>query len=425
MPTRNISIIVACLIISLICYSEFHKNRYSDTIAEAMNIIETQALKKLSRRELFRAAMQGMVAKIDEHSAFYDRQEEVSQFRESLEQEFGGIGVIVELNEKTGLTVVTPVPNTPAAKAGMAPGDMIIAVNGEPTRKLSREESIRLIKGPVGEPVTIEFRHVGSTESITAEIVRQKVEIPSVEGDFRDSSLQWKYFLEEHPNIGYIRLSTFGEKSEQEMLAALSSIDGKVDGLIFDLRDNPGGLLETAIQIADMFIDEGTIVETRRRNERVEHSYLASPNLAFNKNIPMVVLINGRSASASEIVAACLQDSQRAIVCGERSWGKGTVQNVIKMENGKSILKITTASYWRPSGKNIHRTEDAGPDDEWGVLPTPGFEVPVSFEEQLKVLTYRNDRDRINIGGKVDEPVEKVRDRQLDRAVEYLQSVIQ
>ena len=145
MPTNNIFIIFGCLICSLVCYSEYQKNRYSDTIAEAMTIIETQALKKLSRRELYRAAMQGMVAQIDEHSAFIDGREDVSEFRESLDQEFGGIGIIVENNEKTGLTVVTPLPETPAANAGMQPGDVIIAVNSQATRDLSREESIKLI----------------------------------------------------------------------------------------------------------------------------------------------------------------------------------------------------------------------------------------------------------------------------------------
>lgn len=423
MPTNNIFIIFGCLICSLVCYSEYQKNRYSDTIAEAMTIIETQALKKLSRRELYRAAMQGMVAQIDEHSAFIDGREDVSEFRESLDQEFGGIGIIVENNEKTGLTVVTPLPETPAANAGMQPGDVIIAVNSQATRDLSREESIKLIKGPVGESVNIEFRHRGDTDTVSADMVRQVVEVPSVEGDSRDSTLYWTFRLEQDPRIGYIRLSTFGEKSEKEISAALATIDGDVDGLILDLRDNPGGLLNTAIQLADKFIDDGVIVETRRRDGRVEDRYTASAKLEFDKQIPMVILINGRSASASEIMAACLQDHGRAIICGERSWGKGTVQNVITMENQKSILKITTASYWRPSGKNIHRSEGVTTEDEWGVIPSPGFEVKLTEEQQFDVLRYRNLRDRKNIGLKVDQPIEKVEDPQIARAVEYLKSL--
>ena len=139
----------------------------------------------------------------------------------------------------------------------------------------------------------------------------------------------------------------------------------------------------------------------------------------------MVVLINHRSASASEILAACLQDHNRAVICGERSWGKGTVQNVITMENQKSVLKITTASYWRPSEKNIHRDENASEDDEWGVLPNPGFEVKLTPEEEFEILRYRNMRDRKNIGAKTDDNTDKVEDPQLQKAVSYLQALNQ
>ncbi len=424
MPIRNLFIILGCLVISAICYSEFHKNRYSDTIAEAMSIIETQALKKLTRRELFRSAMKGMVAQIDEHSAFIDGKE-VSDFRESLDQEFGGIGIIVENNPENGLTVVTPLPNTPAAEAGMLPGDLITAVNQQPTKELSRDEAINMIKGPIGKSVNIEFQHIGSTARKNADIVRRVVEVPSAEGDFRGADLNWNFRLEDHPNFGYIRLSTFGEKSESEMLMALNSIGHDVDGLILDLRSNPGGLLTAAIKISDMFIDTGTIVETRRRDEQVEDRYTASEKLEFDTEIPMVVLINHRSASASEILAACLQDHNRAVICGERSWGKGTVQNVITMENQKSVLKITTASYWRPSEKNIHRDENASEDDEWGVLPNPGFEVKLTPEEEFEILRYRNMRDRKNIGAKTDDNTDKVEDPQLQKAVSYLQALNQ
>ncbi|MEC9094915.1 MAG: S41 family peptidase [Planctomycetota bacterium] len=423
MPTRNIFIILGCLIVSLVCYSEYHKNRYSDTIAEAMTIIETQALKEFSRRELFRAAMRGMVSQIDEHSAFIDGKEKVSEFRESLDQEFGGIGIIVDSDTRDGLTVITPLPGTPAAKAGMQPGDVIVSVNQQPTKNLSRAASIKLIKGPVGESVKIEFRHLGESITQSAEIVRQIVEVPSVKGDYRNSTLNWIFRIEDQQNIGYIRLSTFGEKTVKEMKQALVTINGNVDGLILDLRENPGGLLETAIQLADLFIDEDMIVETRRRDGEVEDRYMATSKLQFDKEIPMVILINGRSASASEIVAACLQDHGRAIVCGERSWGKGTVQNVITMENQKSILKITTASYWRPSGKNIHRSEKTTTEDEWGVVPTPGFEVKLTAEQQFAVLRYRNFRDRKNIGGEVSQKIEKLEDAQLNKAIDYLLSL--
>ncbi len=422
MPTRNIFIIAACLIVSSVCYSEFHKNRYSDTIAEAMTIIEEQALKKLSRRELFRAAMKGMVAQIDEHSAFFDGKES-TQMQESLDQEFGGIGIIVEGNTETGLTVVTPLPNTPAAEAGMLPGDVITAVNNNPTSEMTRNEAISMIKGPVGQTVNLQFIHRGESEIQTADIQRAIVEEASVEGDYRDESLNWTFQLEENPQIGYIRLSTFGKKSDAEMSEALSAINGKVSSLILDLRDNPGGLLDIATKLADKFIDGGLIVETRRRDGDVELSVMATDTLEFDKTIPMVVMINGRSASASEILSACLKDHNRATICGARSWGKGTVQNVIPMENQKSTLKITTASYWRPSGKNIHRAEGAEEEDEWGVSPDAGFALPLTTEQEIEVMRYRNLRDRKNIGGNVDAELKNVDDPQLRIAIDYLESL--
>lgn len=423
MPTRNIFIIAACVIVSSVCYSEFHKNRYSDTIAEAMTIIEEQALKKLSRRELFRAAMKGMVAQIDEHSAFVDGKES-TQLQQSLKQEFGGIGIIVEGNTETGLTVVTPLPNTPAAAAGMLPGDVITAVNKNPTKEMTRNEAISMIKGPIGQTVNLEFQHRGESKIQSADIERVKVEEASVEGDYRDETLNWTFQLEENPQIGFIRLSTFGEKSVAEMSEALEAIDGKVKALILDLRDNPGGLLDSATKIADKFIDSGLIVETRRRDGDIELSVIASENLEFDKGIPIVVMINGRSASASEILSACLKDHDRAKICGSRSWGKGTVQNVIPMENQKSTLKITTASYWRPNGKNIHRPEDAKDEDEWGVSPDEGFELNLTTEQEIEVIRYRNLRDRKNIGGNVDSELENVDDPQLRIAIDYLESLI-
>lgn len=423
MPTRNIFIIAACLIVSSVCYSEFHKNRYSDTIAEAMTIIEEQALKKLSRRELFRAAMKGMVAQIDEHSAFVDGKES-TQMQQSLDQEFGGIGIIVEGNTETGLTVVTPLPNTPAAAAGMLPGDVITAVNNNPTKEMTRNEAISMIKGPIGQTVNLQFQHRGESEVQSADIERVKVEEASVEGDYRDETLNWTFQLEENPQIGFIRLSTFGKKSEAEMSEALAAINGKVRALILDLRDNPGGLLDSATKIADKFIDSGLIVETRRRDGDIELSVIASENIEFDKGIPIVVMINGRSASASEILSACLKDHDRAKICGSRSWGKGTVQNVIPMENQKSTLKITTASYWRPNGKNIHRSEDAKEEDEWGVSPNEGFELNLTTEQEIEVIRYRNLRDRKNIGGNVDSELENVDDPQLRIAIDYLESLI-
>jgi carboxyl-terminal processing protease len=197
--------------------------------------------------------------------------------------------------------------------------------------------------------------------------------------------------------------------------------DHPVDALILDLRGNPGGLLTAAVEICDMFIDRGTIVSTRGRGRTVKSKYEANPeNTIVPKEMPVVVLTNGASASASEIVAACLQDHKRAVVVGARSFGKGTVQNVIRLEGGKSALKLTTASYWRPSGKNIHRGENATDDQDWGVRPNKGFEVKLDAEEVERLLRARRDRDILPVVDSDGQPPPR-EDPQLDKAVEYLQ----
>jgi carboxyl-terminal processing protease len=205
-------------------------------------------------------------------------------------------------------------------------------------------------------------------------------------------------------------------------------------GLVLDLRNNPGGLLSAAVEVADLFLTDGLIVSTRGRNEK-EKPYEARPDgtlLTPAEKFPVAVLINKYSASASEIVAAALQDHQRAVVVGERTYGKGSVQNIIPMENGASALKLTTASYWRPSGKNIHRFPDSKEADDWGVKPTPGFEVPMKDEERLEYMLYRTERDIVH--GKAGiQPPRRVRpekdkdkekkpfeDRVLQKALEHL-----
>jgi carboxyl-terminal processing protease len=208
--------------------------------------------------------------------------------------------------------------------------------------------------------------------------------------------------------------------------------------VILDLRNNAGGLLDAAVETCDLFLDGGRIVSTRGRDRRERSVFDARPAVSLPPHVPLAILINKYSASASEIVAACLQDHQRAVVIGERTWGKGTVQNLLKIEGGRSALKLTTASYWRPSGKNIHRGQDVGEEADWGVRPDPGFEVRLNDEEMEQVRLARRQRDLgrdASSGGQpssespavenasVDSATEGMTgdDRQLRKAVEYLQ----
>jgi carboxyl-terminal processing protease len=205
-----------------------------------------------------------------------------------------------------------------------------------------------------------------------------------------------------------------------------------------DLRDNAGGLLDAAVEVCDLFLDAGVIVSTSGRDGRVRSSYSASPDTTrVPADVPMAVLVNTLSASASEIVAACLQDHRRAVVVGTRTWGKGTVQNIFELEGGRSALKLTTAGYLRPSGKNIHRPKDAKESEVWGVLPNPGFDVPISEDEARLVFEWRQERDSVPTSrphgtspvaakSAPAPPAEgkSLNDRQLRRAIEYLEQQI-
>src|SRR5262249_46642147 len=207
---------------------------------------------------------------------------------------------------------------------------------------------------------------------------------------------EWDFVYDKENKIAYVRLLEFDEPTAGALQKVLNDLaEQGVRGLILDLRGNPGGLLTGAVEISDMFLSEGRIVSTRGRHVK-EHVYNAKlDNAPFEpaSGRPMAVLIDRFSASASEILAAALQDQNRAIIVGERSYGKGSVQNVIELEHNHTALKLTTASYWRPSGKNIHRFPDSKDTDEWGVRPSPGFEVKLTDEERRKWLIGRRKRD--------------------------------
>ena len=237
--------------------------------------------------------------------------------------------------------------------------------------------------------------HAGHTKREKFTLMRERVHVETVLGDRRKADDHWEFMYDEKDRIGYIRVSAFSQETAKELRTALEDLKRrKVRGLVLDLRFNPGGLLRSAIEVSNLFISSGRIVSTKGRNtpERVWDAQAAAP---FSKAIPMVVLVNHYSASASEIVSACLQDHKRAVVMGERTWGKGSVQNIIELENGRSALKLTTAAYKRPSGKNIHRFPDSKDKDEWGVMPDLGYELGLNDQETHDLLVDRRNRDII------------------------------
>lgn len=382
--------------------------------------IDKNYVGKVDRRVLIEAAIRGMLQELDQYSS-YIPPAEVSRFTQDVDQEFGGIGIQVSISPQTRrLTVTTPLPGTPAYKAGILAGDTIMEIEGKDTAGFNISDAVKLLKGPPGQEVSIGVRHVGSPKTETIKVERAIIQVATVLGDTFGKGDSWDFMLDDTQKIGYIRLSSFGRRTAEELHEALESLQAHgVKGLILDLRFNPGGLLSQAREVSNLFIEKGVIVSTKGRSVP-ERIFRADKPGTFSK-FPIAILVNRYSASASEIVSACLQDHKRAVIIGERTWGKGSVQNVIQLEGGNSALKLTTASYHRPSGKNIHRSKNAKDTDEWGVKPNEGFEIRFSSEQMRAYLDYRRNRDVISKDG---PPKSEFKDVQLQKAINHITSEI-
>lgn len=430
MPLRNLVVIFLSLIISLVCYTTSARNRYANTIAEAIEVVENRALIKLDRRDLFKSAMNGMLIDLDPNSSFVSDDDYLA-LDEDIKQEFAGVGLRVQISKQTGmLTIIRPVVNTPAQRAGLLSGDVILEIDGKSTEGVGNDQAISMIRGPKGEAVELLIQR-GEAAPFAVSIVRDTIPVPSVYGDTRNADGSWNFFLQSNPRIGYIRLEKFGERSTSEMQAALSQISGKVDSLILDLRSNYGGVMEAAIEISDMFLPgDKIIVSTKDREDRILDRQFSTRAKQLDHSIPMVVMINRRSASASEIVAACLQDHKRALIVGEQSYGKGTVQHLIPIEQGRSFIKLTVASYWRPSNRNIDRTVfQPEQEDQYGVIPDEGYACDLTEEQVNELEISRLIRDLGPDYSPVSSDEIKVGewetiDKALQQAINYLKSVM-
>ncbi|HEY1784542.1 MAG TPA: S41 family peptidase [Pirellulales bacterium] len=360
------------------------------TFVDTLDQVERNYVKPVSRRELMEAAIEGVLSKLDPYSSYISR-DEIGRFKSTVESQFGGIGIDI-VRDSDPLQVAGPRLGTPAYRANMQSGDKILEIDGQSTSGLSNDECVRRLRGDVGTSVNLLVQHPGADKPETVTLKREIIHVDTVLGDHRHLDDSWDFMLDADQHIGYIRITAFSRDTAHDLSRAMQDLESRgLKGLVIDLRFNPGGLLSSAIEISDMFVSEGRIVSTQGRNTP-ERAWDAEKTGTF-EGFPIVILVNRYSASASEIVAACLQDHHRAIIVGERTWGKGSVQNVIEMDNGHSALKLTTASYKRPNGKNIHRFPDAKETDEWGVHPDEGFEVKIGNDEMGEMIHTRHQRD--------------------------------
>jgi carboxyl-terminal processing protease len=386
-----------------------------------------------ARRKLVEDMVNGGLERLDPYSGFMNDQE-FKQFERKSDGSFGGVGIQVGLDRTTGgLVVTTPLVGTPAYEAGVLAGDLIVKIDGKALDLVRTSEAVELIQGPVGKPVTLTVVHEGQKKPVDITVVRAEIKIETVLGDRRkpDNPAEWDYVIDKDKKIAYIRLLEFEKPTADTLEKVLTQLQSEgIRGLVLDLRGNPGGLLTSAVAVSDLFLTHGRIVSTQGRKtpEKVYEAKEAGTLFEPAASHPIAVLIDRYSASASEIVAAALQDHGRAVIVGERSYGKGSVQNIYPMED-HTALKLTTQKYQRPSGKNIHRFPDSKESDEWGVSPTPGFEIKLPDEERYQFLVARRKRDVIH--GKAGEaPPEEKKDAKtppfvdkvLDRALEYLRA---
>ncbi len=389
--------------------------------ADTFDQIERNYVKDVSRRQLVEAAIRGMLSELDPYSN-YISPEDLDRFKTGVEAEFGGVGIQVSV-ENGQLKVISPLVGTPAYRAGMMAGDHVVEIDGEDTKGITISGAVRRMKGKVGTEVTIKVIHPDSAEPKTIKLKREIIRVQTVLGDIRNSDDSWKWMYDEEKKIGYIRVTGFARHTVKELRSALDTLtEQEMRGLLLDLRFNPGGLLSSAIEVSDMFVPTGRIVSTEGKNT-VAKPYDAHEKGTF-KDFPMAILVNRYSASASEIVSACLQDHARAIIVGERTWGKGSVQNIVELEDGASALKLTTAGYLRPSGNNIHRFNNSDEGDDWGVTPDEGFEVKLSGPEMRRVHIQRRQKDIVRKeNGKPDDSNGEdsgFADKQLQKGLEYL-----
>jgi carboxyl-terminal processing protease len=385
------------------------------TFSQVLDLVESNYVKPVTKKELIDNSIKGMLEELDPHSTYLSP-EDFKDMQVDTAGKFSGIGIEISMDQGR-IVVVSPIEDTPAYKAGLLAGDIILEIDGESTQDMTLMDAVKLIRGEKGTSVTLLILHKDSNKPVEVAIVRGTIPIVNV----KTQSLEDGYL--------YLRLTKFQESSTKNLREAIDEYRKKhtLKGIVFDLRNNPGGLLNQAVSVADTFLQDGTIVYIQGRDPANRKDFFATKN-ADDVKVPMVTLINAGSASASEIVAGALQDRKRSLIVGERSFGKGSVQQIIPLSDGSGI-KLTTALYYTPSGRSI-QAKGIDPD-----LRIP-FEAPRDdandmrdrFTLREKDLSGHLENGQKSAKHKKDEDAEKAkdmlaRDNQIRMALELVKSL--
>jgi len=373
---KYILIIITVILLNIfnIAYSKNIDKLYEkiDLLGEVLEKVQDEYVDEIDQAEVMDFAINGILQSLDPYSA-YMNPKIFEEMQTETSGEFGGLGIEVSM-EGGVVKVISPIDDTPAARVGVKAGDYIVRINGEQVQGKTLMEAVNLMRGPVGSPIEITIRRKGLKKAKIFTIIREIIEIKSVISKLIDNE------------IGYLRLRAFNENSSNQLKGEISKLEknNKLVGYILDLRNNPGGLLSQAVRISDFFLDDGEIVSTRGRKSRENRKFFAKKGDRI-KGKPLIVLINNGSASASEIVAGALQDQKRAVLLGEATYGKGSVQSIIPLRN-KGAIRLTISKYYLPSGKSI---------SEVGVVPD--IKVEEEGEEFFINTTWDEDWDDLGI----------------------------
>lgn len=387
--------------------AEEETDYYEDYVelVKVVRLIKEKYVDEVQLHDLLTGAYRGMLQELDPYSQFISP-DEMEDLRIETEGEFGGMGIEVIMQDGI-LTVITPILDSPAFKAGVLPGDKILRIEDEPAEDISFREAINRLRGPPGTKVTISVLHPDETEPTDITIERDVVQLKSVLGS---------RIIDEEDKIGYVAVSTFQENTTEELENAITALlQEGMESLILDLRFNPGGLLNVAVDVSDKFIEDDVIVSTKGKDPSQNHVYLAKKSGTF-PNFPVIVLINNGSASAAEIVAGAIRDRKRGLLVGTKTFGKGSVQSLVPVEDEGSAIKLTTAKYYTPSGALIH---------EIGIEPDVVVELSKEETRDLheSIIKLKNTSLSRRDNGEEASPLEKVpSDIQLQRALDILKN---